>query len=283
MRYVVAVAEERNFTRAAERCFVVQSALSHQIKALERELGVTLFARTNRRVDVTAAGEAFLAAARISLEAAERAASDAAAATGEIRGTLTIGMIPTVTAVDMPAVLAAFHRSHPSVRIRLRGGGSDEFTAAINSSQMDVAVLGLPDSVVPQGVQTRVLARERLVAVVSAGHHLAHRKRLQLSDLADESFVDFPEGSPAEFPRTLRSARPEYAVTSRSKLSPRNSCWLLFATTSSSHYCHRRQFLEDDQLRTIPLTDGPTRIEYLAWSSFNPSPAAQAFVGGISV
>lgn len=108
MRYVVAVAEERNFTRAAERCFVVQSALSHQIKALERELGVTLFARTNRRVDVTAAGEAFLAAARISLEAAERAASDAAAATGEIRGTLTIGMIPTVTAVDMPAVLATF-------------------------------------------------------------------------------------------------------------------------------------------------------------------------------
>ena len=283
MRYVVAVAEERNFTRAAERCFVVQSALSHQIKALERELGVTLFARTNRRVDVTAAGEAFLAAARISLEAAERAASDAAAATGEIRGTLTIGMIPTVTAVDMPAVLAAFHRSHPSVRIRLRGGGSDEFTAAINSSQMDVAVLGLPDSVVPQGVQTRVLARERLVAVVSAGHHLAHRKRLQLSDLADESFVDFPEGSPGRVPSDLafRAAGVRRdvafeAVTAELMLAlVRHN---LVITLLSPEAVPR-----DDQLRTIPLTDGPTRIEYLTWSSFNPSPAAQAFVGGISV
>ena len=70
MRYVVAVAEERSFTRAAQRCHVVQSALSHQIKALERELGVTLFARSSRRVEVTAAGEVFLVAARESLDAA---------------------------------------------------------------------------------------------------------------------------------------------------------------------------------------------------------------------
>ena len=61
LRYVVAIAEERNFTRAAERCFVVQSALSHQIKALEKEIGTELFVRTSRRVELTAAGEAFLA------------------------------------------------------------------------------------------------------------------------------------------------------------------------------------------------------------------------------
>src|SRR5690625_1962324 len=89
MRYVVAVAEERSFTRAAQRCFVVQSALSHQIKALENELGVTLFARTSRRVAPTAAGEAFLGAAREALAAADRAVAEAGAATGELRGTLT--------------------------------------------------------------------------------------------------------------------------------------------------------------------------------------------------
>ncbi len=100
MRYVVAVAEERNFTRAAERCRVVQSALSHQVKALERELGVRLFARTSRRVELTAAGEAFLPHARASLESAERAIADAASAAGEVRGTLTIGLIPTVTALE---------------------------------------------------------------------------------------------------------------------------------------------------------------------------------------
>lgn len=73
LRYVVAVAETRNFTRAAERCFVVQSALSHRVANLERELGVKLFARTSRRVELTPAGAAFLPAARQALEAAERA------------------------------------------------------------------------------------------------------------------------------------------------------------------------------------------------------------------
>ncbi len=75
LRYAVAVAETRNFTRAAARCFVAQSALSQQVRNLERELGVALFARTSRRVELTPAGEAFLPAARQCLEAAERAAA----------------------------------------------------------------------------------------------------------------------------------------------------------------------------------------------------------------
>ncbi|WP_237090058.1 LysR family transcriptional regulator [Nesterenkonia sp. PF2B19] len=78
IRYVLAVAEHRSFTRAARACFVVQSALSHQIAALEKELGVRLFARSSRRVELTASGEAFLPAARQAVEAAERAAAEAA-------------------------------------------------------------------------------------------------------------------------------------------------------------------------------------------------------------
>src|SRR5690606_13883593 len=143
LRYVLAVAEERNFTRAAERCHIVQSAMSHQIKALEREVGVQLFARTSRRVELTAAGAAFLPAARASIEAADRAIAEASAATGELRGTLTIGVIPTVAAIDIPAALGRFRHAHPAVRIRLRGGGSDEFIAAIAAGTMDAAVLGL--------------------------------------------------------------------------------------------------------------------------------------------
>ena len=96
MRYALAIAEEQSFTRAAERCFVVQSALSRQIKSLESELGLTLFARTSRKVKVTPAGEAFLEQARLCLQAADRAKVEAAAAQGEVRGTLTIGVIPTV-------------------------------------------------------------------------------------------------------------------------------------------------------------------------------------------
>src|ERR1700754_2881850 len=122
MRYVVAVAETANFTRAAERCRVVQSALSHQIARLEHELGAALFARTSRRVRLTPAGEAFLPAARQALEAAERAAADAAATVGEVRGRLSVGVIPTVAAVDVLAALRDLRRRHPHVRVTLRSG-----------------------------------------------------------------------------------------------------------------------------------------------------------------
>ncbi|MDI3403617.1 LysR substrate-binding domain-containing protein [Streptomyces cavernicola] len=282
MRYAVAVAEERSFTRAAERCHVVQSALSHQIKGLERELGVVLFARTSRRVEVTAAGEAFLAAARVSLDAAERAVSDAAAAAGEIRGTLTIGVIPTVTAIDIPAALGAFHRKHPAVRIRLRGGGSDEFIAAIADGSMDVAVLGLPDTMTPKNVNTRVLARERLAAVVSADHALAARRRLRLEDLVDEAFVDFPEGTPGRAPSDLafraaglhREVAFEAMSTDLMLSLVKNN--LVIALLSPA------VIPDSDELRTIPVTSGPTRVEYLAWSGFNVSPVAQAFLEGLA-
>ena len=279
LRYVIAVAEEKNFTRAAERCFVVQSSLSHQIKALEHELGVTLFARSSRRVELTAAGDAFLVHARESLDAAERAVSEAAAATGQIRGTLTVGVIPTVTTIDVPAALGEFHRSHPEVRISLRGGGSDTFIAAISAGQMDVAVLGLPDSSPPTGVSTRVLARERLVAVVSTGHPLAGRRRLRLDDLADDVFVDFPEGTPGRMQSDLAfqaaGLRRDVAFEAMSTdlILDLVRQGLVMAMLSPAVIPSGAA-----DLRTIPVTAGPTRVEYLAWSSFNPSPAAQAFL-----
>ena len=279
MRYVVAVAEEQNFTRAAERCFVVQSSLSHQIKALETELGVALFARTSRRVELTAAGEAFLRQARASLASAERAVVEAVAATGQIRGSLTIGVIPTVTAIDIPVALGEFHRAHPDVQIRLRGGGSDEFIAAISAGRMDVAVLGLPDGTPPSGVSTRVLTRERLVAVVSVNHALAGRRRLRLADLADETFVDFPEGTPGRVPSDLAF---HAAGVHREVAFEATSTDLILGLVRQGLVI---ALLSPDvipagatDLRTIPLIAGPTRTEYLAWSSFNPAPAAKAFL-----
>ncbi|MFC0581166.1 LysR family transcriptional regulator [Micrococcoides hystricis] len=279
MRYVVAVAEEKNFTRAAEKCFVAQSSLSHQIKALERELGVTLFARSSRRVELTAAGEAFLVHARASLGAAERAISEAAAANGQIRGTLTVGVIPTVTTIDMPAALGEFHRTHPAVRIRLKSGGSDDFIAAISAGHMDIAVLGLPDDTPPTGVMTRVLAKERLVTVVSAGHPLAGRRRLRLDDLADEAFVDFPEGTPGRVPSDLAfeaaGVRREvtFEAMSTTLILDLVRQGLVIALLSPDAVPTGYQ-----DLLTIPVAAGPTRVEYLAWRKFNLTPAAQAFL-----
>lgn len=281
LRYVLAVAETRNFTRAAERCFVVQSALSHQVKTLEQELGVTLFARTSRRVELTDAGAAFLPAARASLEAAARAAADAAATTGQIRGTLRVGAVPTVTAIDIPAALGTFHHAHPAVHITMRTAGSDELVEALSVGDLDAAVLGLRDTTTPTRVRTVELARERLVAVLGADHSLARRRRLRLADLADETFADFPASTPGRDQSDLAfraigvSRRVVFEVTSTDLTVDLVEHGLAVALLPPASVPAR------PGLVTVPVTDGPTRVEYLAWSDFNPTPAATAFLHGL--
>ena len=277
----MAIAEEQSFTRAAQRCFVVQSALSRQIKSLESELGVRLFARTSRKVEVTPAGEAFVKQARLCLQAAERAKASAAAAHGQIRGSLTIGVIPTVTAVDIAAVLGAFRRSYPEVGMHVRTGGSDEFLRRIAAGQLDVGVLGLAEGVTPRGVQMRELSQERLVAVLSERHRLAGRRRLRLKDLADEPFVDFPEGSSGReqsdlaFDRARLRREVSLEVNTADLLTGlvRQGLGVALVAPSVAR--------EAPGCVCIPVSDGPVRVEYLAWDSFNPSPAAQAFVDAI--
>ena len=277
----MAIAEEQSFTRAAQRCFVVQSALSRQIKSLESELGVRLFARTSRKVEVTPAGEAFVQQARLCLQAAERAKTSAAAAHGEIRGSLTIGVIPTVTAVDIAAVLGAFRRSYPEVGVHVRTGGSDEFLRRIAAGELDVGFLGLAEGVTPRGVQTRELSQERLVAVLSEGHRLAGRRRLRLKDLADEPFVDFPEGSSGReqsdlaFERARLRREVSLEVNTADLLTGlvRQGLGVALVAPSVAR--------EAPGCVCIPVSDGPVRVEYLAWDSFNPSPVAQVFVDSI--
>ena len=277
----MAIAEEQSFTRAAQRCFVVQSALSRQIKSLESELGVRLFARTSRKVEVTPAGEAFVKQARLCLQAAERAKASAAAAHGQIRGSLTIGVIPTVTAVDIAAVLGAFRRSYPEVGVHVRTGGSDEFLRRIAAGQLDVGVLGLAEGVTPRGVQMRELSQERLVAVLSERHRLAGRRRLRLKDLADEPFVDFPEGSSGReqsdltFDRAGLRREVSLEVNTADLLTGlvRQGLGVALVAPSVAR--------EAPGCVCIPVSDGPVRVEYLAWDSFNPSPVAQVFVDSI--
>lgn len=278
LRYVVALAEEASFTRAAARCFVVQSALSHQVKALETELGVTLFARTSRQVELTAAGEAFLPAARASLEAAERAAADAAAATGRVRGPLSVGVIPTITAVNLPALLGTFHRTHPQVRIALQVAGSDELESAIVRGDIDVGVLGLPENRQPRGVAWRLLGTDQLVAVVSQEHALAGHREVRLAELAQETFADFPAGTPGRAQSDLAFAdagihRDVAFEATATDLMIDMARQNLAVTLLPSRYV-----TDTPGLAAIPIIDGPQRTEYLAWSNFNPNPATRALL-----
>lgn len=278
MRYVLAVAETGSFTRAAQRCFVVQSALSHQIATLERELGLKLFARSSRRVELTTAGRAFLPAARQTLDAADRAVTEAAAAVGEVRGRLTIGVIPTVTAIDIPSVLRDFHREHPRVKVSLRVGRSDELVKGVRSGNMDLALLGLPDGETPQGVASRVLARDHHVVVVARGHPLATHTKLRMDELTEETFADFSAGAPgrAQTDHAFREAglRREVAFESTTVelilglVRERLAVALLPSALAPAL----------SGLAMIPVDNGPTRTEHLVWDEFNTAPAATAFL-----
>ena len=279
--YVVALAEECNFTRAAARCFVAQSALSHAIKNLETELGVQLFSRSSRRVELTAAGEAFLPAARESLRAAERAAVEAAAAEGHIRGQISVGVIPTVTAVNVSAAMRDFRERHPQVRILFQVAGSEEIERGIIRGDIDVGFLGLPETRPPRGVAFRRLAVDRLVLVVHRDHRLAGRARVRLADLADETFADFPAGTPAREESDLAFAAAGVVRDVEFESMATNLTLDLVLHSLAIALLPSGYAPEHPSLASIPIVDGPTRVEYVAWSTFNPSPAAHAFLESV--
>ncbi len=283
LRYVVAVAELGSFTRAAEQCHVVQSALSHQIARLERDLGARLFHRTSRQVRLSAAGEAFLPVARQCLDAADRARAEVAAATGEIRGPLSVGLIPTVAALDVPEALRGFREQHPQVRVRLVTGTSEKYLRGVADGALDVAFLGLPGDWEVTGVAHRLLGRDRHRAVVAPDHPLAGRRRLGLARLAQEVFIDFPAGtagrrqSDGAFAAAGLTREVALEVGDMLMLARLVRAGLGVALLPSRFVAHLPGVV------TVPVTGGPTRAEHVVWSGFGPSPAAAAFLHGIGV
>ncbi|MFW3463213.1 LysR family transcriptional regulator [Streptomyces microflavus] len=286
MRYVIAVAETNNFTRAAQRCLVVQSALSHQIARLENELGARLFERTSRRVRLTPAGAAFLPVARQCLDAAERAAAEVAAAVGEVRGRLAVevrgrlavGLIPTVAAVDIPTVLKKFHQLHPKARISLGVGASNELVEQVKLGEIEVAFLGVPVTARPQGVLARELARERLVAVVSPDHPLAGETSVDLRRLSSEVFVDLPAKtagraqSDLAFTAAGLTREVPFEVTNADYLARLVGAGLGVALLPPAYVAGLTGLV------TIEVTDAPSRAEYVIWGRESLTPAATAFL-----
>jgi DNA-binding transcriptional LysR family regulator len=283
MRYVIAVAETNNFTRAAERCLVVQSALSHQIARLERELGAKLFERTSRRVRLTPAGAAFLPAARNCLDAAERATAEVAAAVGEVRGRLAVGLISTVAAVDLPGVLRDFRQRYPSVRINLRVGASLDLVEQLKQGTIEVAFLGLPTTAHPEGVNARKLARDRLVAVVAPDHPLATQSAVSLRQLSSEVFVDLPAKtagriqSDQAFTAAGLTRDVAFEVTTAYLISQLVAYGLAVAMLPSAYTPQLTG------VTTIEVTDAPARVEYVIWNRSDRTPAANAFLALLGI
>lgn len=192
--YALAVADELSFTRAAWRVHAVQSTVSAGVRALETELGVTLFERDRRGVRVTTAGEAVLPVLREFVGLGDRART-AADSHGVLRGQLRVGVFSSVSHLAVPRAIGAFRTAHPHVELRLRSApsGSGELAHAVRQGQLDVSLFGLP-APAATGLSVHRLVTSPYVALLPPGHRLADRTRIRLQDLEDEAFVDSPGG-----------------------------------------------------------------------------------------
>jgi DNA-binding transcriptional LysR family regulator len=189
----VAVAEERNFTRAAERLFVAQSGLSATIRSLEKELRAPLFVRTTRRVELTPAGAALLTEARRTLASARAAAEVVEAVEGLERGSLTLGVMQASWLFDLAGLLARFRAAYPGIQIRLRQASSAEMARLLDEGVLDLIFTTAPDDT-SERVQTLPLVQSPLVVVCARGDPLDGRHTVRLHTIADRNQVGFPPG-----------------------------------------------------------------------------------------
>ncbi|HPS02794.1 MAG TPA: LysR family transcriptional regulator [Candidatus Sumerlaeota bacterium] len=188
LHYFVTVAEELHFGRAAERLGIAQPPLSQQIKALEDEIGVLLFARTKRHVALTAAGKAFLNEARKTLAQAQFARHAAQRAARGESGQLVVGFVSSAAYDKIPAVFHRMRACYPDVSLVLRDLTSEEQVEALKTYQLDVGLIR-PSIATAASLASLVIWREPLVVVLPQSHRLARRKRLSLKTLADEAFI----------------------------------------------------------------------------------------------
>jgi len=192
LRYFVAVAEELHFTRAAEKLYVSQPALSKQIRALERQLGAELFRRDRQGVALTAAGAALLPyAERVLAVWAEGAAALAEVGAAE-RSTLVVGMSTSPGRGGLlPAIRSRFTAARPEANVRLRQVSWEDPTAGLADGAADVAFVWLPLPDAERYGWTVVAEEPRLVALPDT-HPLAARAEIDFADLVDESFLALP-------------------------------------------------------------------------------------------
>src|SRR6201994_2542712 len=190
LRYAVALAEAQSFTKAADNEYVVQSALSQQLRKLEDELGITLFERTTRTVTPTPAGEALLPLMREVLAGVEQIKFDAQTISETVAGRLTVGMMEVPSeSLDVAALMASFHARYPAVSVTLRSGGSNLLIEAVRDRKLDVAVVGSNVPPASGRLTCTALFTEPLVAVLPSSHELAARDAVLLDQLAALPFI----------------------------------------------------------------------------------------------
>ena len=197
MRYVLAVAEHKNFSLAAHACHIGQPALSQQISKLEKKLGVTLFMRNSRGAVLTEAGEEFVRRAREIIQRTEALGSEMSLYAGLCRGTLNVGVITSLQCIDFGGMLSALCSTYPEVSVNIQQGGTHILLQQLIDRKLDLAFCNKPSGGVPNGVEFQHLGQDRFHVAVPADHPLAKEKKIILAQLKNERFIFHQAGQVA--------------------------------------------------------------------------------------
>ncbi len=279
LEYFVAVAEEANFTRAAERVHISQSGVSAQLRRLEEELGATLIERNGRTSSLTAAGEAALGPARAALAAADDVRLAVDDVNELLRGELVIGMVVACTVAPLFDALATFHDRYPGVDVTLHEDASDRLLDLVRGGGADLALVGTAGPP-PADLASLEIVSEGLVALVPPSHPLAGRERLTARQLAPHRVVSLPVGTGirAAFDRWCArgGATPEIALQATAPdtvvdLAARGMGVAILSASMAATV--------DERVRTVPLSGVRTpAVLSLVWRRDAASRALDAFL-----
>ncbi len=278
LRYFEAVVRHRHFTRAADELHIAQSALSHQVRRLERELGVELLTRTTRSVTPTEAGELVAARARAVAAELDGLRGEVNELRGLVRGQVRVGAMLFGGELDIPATLARFTRAYPEVEIGLREGTAQAMREMLADGSLDVAFALEPDP--PEGFERIELSSEELALATSPGDPLAGDGPLSLRALSDRRLIVFHRGSSTR--AVLDAALARAAVAPRIALEANDMALVRSLVAGGLGLAVLpRSFLERPGPRIAIRTLSPElRMEVVLWwrAGRRLSPAAQAFV-----
>src|SRR5882757_2661952 len=265
LRYFVAVAEELNFTRAAERLHMATSPLSQRIRDLERELGTALFRRTSRRVELTEAGERLLPAAREAIGRFDELPGLVRAEVADARRRARVGIAPDVSGELRTRFLAAVAADHPDLDVRLHPASSEPLLRALRAGELDMALVHGPVS--GRGLRTARLDTQSVGAVVGRGVGFDGRDSVRLDELAELPYASIGYDAAPELYRRTNALLNSFGVRKRLMVEGHNLGGLAHVVTTGQAFAlvgldsggSHKAFAGEPVVR-LAVTDTPLKI-----------------------
>lgn len=273
LSYFVAVAEERNFGRAAVRLHMTQPPLSRAIKQLEADLGAVLLDRSSSPVTLTQAGAALYSEARVLLEQAEHARARVAATAGA--ATLTIGILADSAEQAGTRLAAAFRHRHPGVRVSFREADFTDPTAGLRAGLADIALTLTPFD--DTGISKHVLRTYPMGVVLRADDPLAGHGSLRLADLAGRQWYRLPDGTDPIWRAYWEATSPGGEPRDGPVVRTVHECLQAVLWNGSIGLAPLTHELPEG-LTAVPLADMPPTRLIIAWNSTNAKPLIRSFI-----